>query len=102
MVRFCAAKCLILSTAGRLVAHEVRVGAAKAGRADCLMGVDHHLVLCSLGHSIEIVVHHPLAVVRFASWEDVAYVTTLHCVIAVVIHQLVGLLHVPFIIADRR
>ena len=102
MVRFCAAKCLILSTAGRLVAHEVRVGAAKAGRADCLMGVDHHLVLCSLGHSIEIVVHHPLAVVVFAPREDIPDITALHGIIAVVVHQLVGLLHVPFIIADRR
>ena len=36
----------------------------------------------------------------FAAWDDVAHVATLDGVVAVFVHQLIGFLHVAFVVAD--
>ena len=97
----CSAKRLILSSSRALVADEVRIGAAETGRADSLMGIDHDMVLRSFLHGIEIVVVQPLAVVMLAKRQDITHVTALHCVVAVLLHEIVGRIHVSLIIAYR-
>ena len=54
-----SAECLILSTSCALVADEVRIGAAKTGRTDSLMGIDHDVVLRGLLDGIKIVIDQP-------------------------------------------
>ena len=41
------------------------------------VSIDHNLVVCSFLYSMEIMVVHPLAVVMFATWNDIAHITTL-------------------------
>ena len=55
------------------------------------MGIDHDMVLGSLGHGIEVVVDHPLSVVVLTAGDDVAHVAALHGVVAILLHELVGL-----------
>ena len=61
-----------------LVAHEVRICAAKTCRACCLVCVDHDMMLCSLLYGTQIVVVHQLTVVVLAARNDVANVAALH------------------------
>ena len=81
------AESLILCTAGRLVAHEVGVGTAKTRRTHGLMSVHHDVVLGSLFEDIHIVVVHRLRVMVVASWDNVAHITCLHCVVTILVHE---------------
>ena len=65
------------------------------------MGIYHNMVFCGFGHSVEIVVYQPLAVVVFSVREDVTHIAGFHGIVAVVAHQLVCCLHVPFVVANR-
>ena len=58
-------------------------------------------MLSSLLDSVEVVVHHTLAVVVLTARDDVAYIATLDSGVAVVDHELVGLLHVTLVVRDR-
>ena len=55
-----AAESLILGAACRLVAHEVRIGAAETRGACSLMAVDHDVVLGRLLQHMHVVVVHRL------------------------------------------
>ena len=100
VVGIAAAESLVLRAAGALVAYQVGIGAAKACGTGCLVGVDHDVMLGGLLHGIEIVVVHGLRVVMVAAGDDVSHVTGFHGVVAVIIHQLVGLLHPSLIVGD--
>ena len=100
--RLIAAKGFILRAAGRFVADQVGVGAAESRGTYRLMGIDHDVMLGGLGHGVEIMVVHPLAVMMLAARDDVADITRLHGIVAVLVHKLVGLLHMALVIAHRR
>ena len=58
-------------------------------------------MLGSFLDGMEVVVDHALAVVVLSSGDDVAYVATLDGGVAVVDHELVGLLHMALIVPYR-
>ena len=91
-----------LGTHGALVANHVGPGTAKAGRAHRLVGIHHNVVLCSLNHSVMIMVDDGLAVMVLAVRDDIAHVAALDGVVAVLVHELVGLLHVTLIVHGGR
>ncbi len=91
----------VLGAHGALVAHEVGIGAGKTGGTHCLVAVNHDVVLGSLLHGIEVMVHHALAVVRLALGQNVAHIATLHGIVAVLIHEGVGGVHVCLIVGRR-
>ena len=66
------------------------------------MGIDHDVVLGSLGYCIKIMVHQPLAVVILSARENVSYIAGFHGIVAIVVHEFVGLFHVPLVIPDGR
>ena len=65
------------------------------------MGIDHDMMLRSLLNGMEIVVVHPLAVMILAERQDIAHVTALHCIIAILLHKIVCSIHVAFVITYR-
>ena len=65
------------------------------------MRVDHDLVLGSLLDGIQVVVVERLAVMMLATGQHVAYVSALYGVVAILVHQIVGILHAALIIARR-
>ena len=93
-----AAECLVLRAASALVADEVGIGAAETGGAHCLVGIDHDVVAGRLLDAIEVVVVHGLRVVVVAARDDVADVAALYGIVAVPVHQLVGILHVALVV----
>ena len=95
-----ASEGLILLPTCRLLCDEVGVGTAKTGHVDRLVCIDRDLVLSSLLDSVEVVVDHALAVVVLSTGDDIAYVATLDSGVAVVGHELVGLLHVTLVVSD--
>ena len=100
VVHLVASEGFIFCAAGRFVADQVGVGAAQSCRAHGFVGIDHDFIVGGLGHGVQVVVHHPLAVVVLAAGDDVAHVAALDGVIAVVYHELVGLVHVAFVVVD--
>ena len=97
-----AGKRFILSAACRLVAYEVRIGAAESGGAHSLVGIDHDMVFSCFGDAVQVVVVHPLSVVVFTTWYDIAHISALHRVVAVFVHKVVGCIEVAFVVAHRR
>ena len=85
-----------------LVADHVRPGAAQARRAHRLVGVDHDMVLRGLHDGVVVVVDERLAVVILAVRDDLAHVTALHGIVAVLVHQVIGLLHPALVIDGGR
>ena len=65
------------------------------------MGIDHHMVLRRLFHRIEVVVDQRLAVMMLAVRDDVADVTALDGIVAILVHQRIRRLHVPLVIDGR-
>ena len=63
------------------------------------MGIHHDMMLGGLLDAVEIVVVHPLAIVVFSTGDDIAHITALHGCITIFVHQLIGRLQMPFIIA---
>ena len=102
MVHVVSAERLILGSAGRFVANQVRISAAESGGAYRFVCVDHDLVVCCFLHCIQVVIHHPLSVVMFSARNDVAHIAALHGTIPVVYHKLIGFVHVAFIVAYGR
>ena len=62
------------------------------------MGIDHDMMPSCLGHCVEIVVVHPLPVMMLPERKDVAHVSALHCVVAILVHKVVCGFHVPLVI----
>ena len=92
MIWIQADETLIFSTLCRLIADPVRIGAADTCRAGCLMRIDHDLMLSRLGDAIEIVIVHELTIVMLTPRDDIAHIAALHCLIAILVHEVVGLL----------
>ena len=95
----CTTKCVVLCAASRLVADKVGPRAADTRGAHSLVGIDHNLVLGGLLEGILVVVVHHLTIVVLATGHDVAHVATLHGIVAIVHHKLVGLVHTSLIVA---
>ena len=91
-----------LGAHGAFVADHVRPGAAQAGRADGFMGVDHDVVLGRLDDGIVVMVDDRLAVVILAVRDDLADVAALDGVVAILVHEVVGLLHPALVINGGR
>ena len=68
---------------------------------DGLVGIDGDLVLSSFLDSVEVVVDHTLTVVVLTTWDDVAHVAALDGGVAIVDHELVGLIHMALVVPDR-
>ena len=92
---------LILCTTSRLIAYQVRIGTTKTCRACCLMSIDHDMVLGSLGYAIKIVIVEPLTIVMLATRNDVTYISALHRIVTILIHQVIGSLQMTLIITHR-
>ena len=89
-----------LGAHGALVAYHVGPGAAEACGAYRLVGVDHDVVLGGLDNGVVIVVVDGLAVVPFGKGDDGADVAALDGVVAVLVHQVIGLFH-PALVVHR-
>ena len=64
------------------------------------MSIDHDVMFCSLFNAMKIVVNHALAVMIFAPWNDIAYISAFNGVITILIHELIGFLHATFIVCS--
>ena len=98
----CSAECLIFRAAGRFVADKVRIRPAQTGGPDCLVSVDHNVMLCRFCNSIEIMVYHPLSVMVFATRKNIADIAGFNSIISILVHQLVCLFHMTLIVPYRR
>ena len=98
MERFAAAKCFVFGTTGRFITDKIRISTAQSGRPNGFMGIYTNLIIGGFGHCIEIVIVHPLSVMMFTTWDDITHITTLHCIISIVHHELISLVHMAFVI----
>ena len=65
------------------------------------MAIHHDVMLgCCLDDTLIVIVHQ-LAVVILATWDDVAYITGLHCIITILVHQVEGILQVALVVEGR-
>ena len=99
MARSRAAKRLILSAASTLVANKVRPGATDAGGTSGFVSINHNMIVGSFLDGILIVVVNPLAVVVFATRDDVSHISAFHCLVAVCVHKCVCRIHMSLIVA---
>ena len=83
------------------ISNHIWPGAAKARRTHSLMGIHHNVVLCSLHHGIVIMIDKRLAVVVLSVRDDVSDIAALHCIVAVLVHKVVGSLHMALIVHSR-
>ena len=101
MVHRVATKALILCATCALVTNQVRIGAAYTCRASSLMRINHYFIVGGLGYAIQVVIIHPLAIVMFTAWNDVAHIATLNCGVTIVNHKLVSLVKMALIVTGR-
>ena len=87
-----------LGSHGALVADHVGPSAAKACRTHCFVGIHHDVVAGSLSDGVVVVVDGGLRVVVVAVGNDLSDVAGLHCVVAILVHERIGLLHPTFIV----
>ncbi len=73
----------------------------KPGRTAGFMRIDHNLIFCSLLRNVHIVIHHPLPVMILATRNDPAHITGFNSIVAVLFHELVGIVHSAFVICNR-
>ena len=66
------------------------------------MAVHHDVVLGGLFDYVEIVVVHRLRVVMVAARYYIAHIAGLHGVVAILVHQFVGLFDVALVVLGRR
>ena len=102
MVGSASAERLIFRSPRTLIAHHVGIGTAESGRSYRLMCIDHDMVLGSLLDAIEVVVVHRLREMVVATRDDITHIPALHCIVAIMVHQAVGLFHVALIVLSRR
>ena len=101
MKRLTATKSFIFGATCRLIADKIGISTAQTCGTHCFVGIDHYFIINGLFYSIQIMVHHPLAVVVFSPWNDIAHVTALYSIITVIGHKLVSFVQVTFIITYR-
>lgn len=65
------------------------------------MAVDHYMLVGGFLHGVEIVVVGPLAVMVLALGEDIADVSALDCIVAILVHQVIGGIHVTLVVGYR-
>lgn len=65
------------------------------------MGIYTNLIVGGFLHGIEIVIIHPLTIMMFSPRNDITYITTLHRIISVINHELIGFIHMTFVVAYR-
>ena len=92
---------LVFGAHRRLVADEVRIGAAEPCGTHCLVGIDHDMVLRRLLNAIEVVVVDPLGVVGLASRHDIAHIARFHGGVVVAVHELIRGIEMALVVADR-
>ena len=102
MVGVRAAEGLIFRTASTLVAYEVWIGAAESCGACGLMGIHHDVMLGCLLDAIEVVVVHRLRIVMVATRDDIAYITRLHGIVAILIHERISFFKIALIVLCAR
>ena len=102
VVSYVSAECLILSTTCTLIAYKVRPGAADARRACRFVSIHHDVVFGGSLYYALIVIVHQLAVVILASRNDVADVSCLNGIIAVLVHQTESILQMALVIECGR
>ena len=51
------------------------------------MCIHHDMMLCSLLNYMHVVVVHRLRIVMITTWNDVSDISSLYCIITVLIHQ---------------
>ena len=90
-----------LGAHGGLVAYHVGPSAAKTGGANGLMAIHHDMVLGGFCYGIVVVVYDGLTVVVLAVGDNLAYIAAFHGIVAVFVHQLIGLLHPTLIVHCR-
>ena len=56
-------------------------------------------MLGSFSHGIQVMVVHPLPIMIFAARNDIAHITAFHGIVTVLVHQVIGSLHVAFVVA---
>ena len=66
------------------------------------MGIYHDVVVGSTFDGMLVVVDFNLAVVVFATWNDVAHISAFHGIVSIVTHKLVGTIHVLLVVHYRR
>ncbi len=93
---------LILRATRALVANPVWPRARYSGGSCGLVGIDHDVVLRRLGDTAQVVVVHLLREMVVATRYDVAHIATLHGIIAILVHEIVGILHVTLIVDHAR
>ena len=66
------------------------------------MRIHHDVMLGSLLDDVQVVVVHRLRIVVVAAWDDVAHIARLHGIVAVFVHQFVGLLDMTLVVLRAR
>ena len=94
-----ASEGLVFGTHCGFVGDEVRVGPAQTGRAHGFVGIDHNVMLCGLGDAVLVVVDHILAVMMHAFRQNVAYISGLDGIVAVLLHKIVGSFQMTLVVA---
>ena len=65
------------------------------------MGIYHNVMFCSLFNGVEVMIVSPLTVVIFSARKDIAYITALDGVVAILVHKVVSGFHVALVVAQR-
>ena len=97
-----SAEGLVLGAAGALVANQVGPGAAQTCGSYSLVGIYHDVVVGGTFDGMLVVVDFNLAVMVFATWDDVAHISAFHGIVSIVTHELVGTIHVLLVVHYRR
>ena len=66
------------------------------------MSVDHDMMLGSLLDDMHIVVVHRLRVVVVATRDDVSHISSLHCIITILVHEVEGSIEMTLIVLSAR
>src|SRR5690606_16309785 len=101
VIGFRTAKSLKFGSSGRLVTYQVRIGSGYSRWANRLVSIDHNFIFGCFFYSILIMIYNPLAVMVFASGQNIAYITTFYSIIAVVNHKLISFVKMSFVVANR-
>ena len=66
------------------------------------MGIHHDMVLSRLLDAIEVVVVHRLRIVMVATRDDIADITRLHSIVAILVHERIGFFKIALIVLCTR
>ena len=92
----------VLGTQCRFIADKVGVSPCEACRSHRFMGIDHYMMLGRFLYCEKIMVDDGLAVVMLPVRDDIADITALDRIVAVLVHKVVGRFHMTLVIDRRR